>query len=87
MNCHLFAYLNLLWVGIYITYLVYSSKIISKYNHSYNSKYIQKYLENWNSYPITNITLVDDETQCTTGTNKTIGYFPGTETFCDCNGS
>ena len=85
MNCHLFAYLNLLWVGIYITYLVYSSKIISKYNHSYNSKYIQKYLENWNSYPITNITLVDDETQCTTGTNKTIGYFPGTETFCDCN--
>ena len=87
MNCHLFAYLNILWVGIYITYLVYSSKIISKYNHSYNSKYIQKYLENWNSYPITNITLVDDETQCTTGTNKTIGYFPGTETFCDCNGS
>ena len=87
MNCHLFAYLNLLWVGIYITYLVYSSKIISKYNHSYNSKYIQKYLENWNSYPITNITLVDDETQCTTGTIETLGYFPGTETFCDCNGS
>ena len=82
MNCHFFAYLNLLWVGIYITYLVYSSKIISKYNHSYNSKYIQKYLENWNSYPITNISLVN-ETKC----NETIGYFPGTETFCDCNGS
>ena len=86
MNCHFFAYLNLLWVGIYITYLVYSSKIISKYNHSYNSKYIQKYLENWNSSPIIDITLVDDETQCTEK-NKTIGYFPGTETFCDCNGS
>ena len=84
MNCHLFAYLNLLWVGIYITYLVYSSKIISKYNHSYNSKYIQKYLENWNSYPITDISLVkDNENQC----NETIGYFPGTETFCDCKGS
>ncbi len=87
MNCHFFAYLNLLWVSIYITYLVYSSKIISKYNHPYNSKYIQKYLENWNSSPIIDISLVDDETQCTTGTNETIGYFPGTETFCDCNGS
>ena len=83
MNCHFFAYLNLLWVGIYIAYLVYSSKIISKYNNSYNSKYIQKYLENWNSKPITNISLVGNETQC----NEIIGYFPGTNTFCDCKGS
>ena len=90
MSCHLYAFINIFWVGIYITYLVYSSKIISKYKHPYNSKYIQKYLENWNSYPITNITLVDDESDCYSSDDEeilTFAKFPGTEVFCDCNGS
>lgn len=89
MSCHLYAFINIFWVGIYITYLVYSSKIISKYKHPYNSKYIQKYLENWNSYPITNITLVDNESDCDSSEDEilTFAHFPGTEVFCDCNGS
>jgi len=89
MSCHLYAFLNIFWVGIYITYLVYSSKIISKYKHTYNSKYIQKYLKNWNTPPILNIRLVKEKNDCSSDTEKilTLGHFPGTKVFCDCNGS
>jgi hypothetical protein len=88
MSCHLYAFLNLIWVGIYITYIVFSGKIIKKYNHSYNSKYIQKYLDNWASKPISSIKFVSNiTTDCKDGNIITLANFPGTKTFCDCNGT